>query len=181
MIRSGLVLGSLLLVTTACGTQAGPPRGGGSLEPGHTRQSGSATQTATGGPAISGTGQHGPPPYRLRYEAHELVLRPFGWCYNTACIDGIPDENPPSVGSQAEILVYVPFEDWDLVATFRRVGARGRGTQTVKPTQDDAGWYVLRPVGPPGRYDVDLFSQGEGDMAARFRWETRTDEGAADS
>jgi len=114
-----------------------------------------------------------PPPYRLRYNDSELVLRPHTWCYDAGCVDGI-SENPPSVGSPPSILVYVPVEDWDLTATFTPADQRCGRQSTVKPTKEQ-GWYVLEPAGRAGPYNVELFAQGGGDMIADFRWTTPAD------
>ena len=172
MIRSGLALGMLAFVLAACGTQVGPSQMGAT---GAARgpEAGSPTVTTTSGPVLSGTGLESPPPYRLRYDGQELVLRPHTWCYRTGCADGF-SRHPPSVGSPGLIRVRVPIEDWDLDATFTPAGQRCGRRQTVEPVKE-GGWYLLRPAGPAGRYDVDLFAQGGGDMAARFRWSTPAD------
>ena len=166
MIRSGLALGATFFGVAACGgAQAGLPPGSGPLESPHV--------TTTGGPVMSGTGLTGPPPFRLRYDGQELVLRPHTWCYDSGCVDGASADSP-SVGSPTAIRVRVPVEDWDLVATFTPVGQRCGRQQTVKPTEV-YGWHLLDPAGRSGLYNVDLFAQGGGDMVARFRWATPTD------
>jgi hypothetical protein len=122
---------------------------------------------------MPGTGlEEGPPPYRLRYDGHELILRPHTWCYTTGYVDGF-SQDPPSVSSPTTIRVQVP-DDWDLVATFTSAGQRCGRHQIVKPVKHE-GWYVLPPAGYAGRYDVELFARGGGDMVASFRWATPTD------
>jgi hypothetical protein len=115
----------------------------------------------------------GPPPYRLRYDRHELVLRPHTWCYDNGCVDGV-SRDAPSVGSPEVVYVHVPLDGWRLAADFSSAGRCGR-QQTVRPEPQGDGWYRLEPAGPAGEYDVDLFAQGDGDMIARFHWSTRTD------
>ena len=174
MTRLGLALGVLVLAASACGTQTGTSADRAVAEHGHTSAAGRPTATTTGGPAVSGTGMEGPPPFRLRYPGHELVLRPHTWCYRTGCVDGVVIEDPPSVGSPAALRVRVPVEDWQLVATFTPAGERCGRQQSVTPARDGE-WYLLEPAGPAGSYHVDLFAQGTGDMAARFRWDTPAD------
>jgi hypothetical protein len=128
--------------------------------------------TSTAGPEY-GNGIESPPPYRLRYADRELVLRPHSWCYKSACVNG-SSENPPSVGRPSEVSVFVPIEHTRLLASFAPADQRCGRIQTVRPTRTDEGWYVLRPAGHAGAYDVDLFAEG-GSMSASFRWITPSD------
>lgn len=161
-----VVLTALTLLATACGREV-VVRGG---EPPETARGVSApTATATSGPDMGDL--HGPPPFRVRYGGHELVLRPYTWCYDSGCADGIPLD-VASVGSPDAVYVQVPLEGWRLSATFT-AGRCGR-TQTVRPARE-SGWYRLEPHGPAGEYDVDLFARGGGDMIARFHWRTPHD------
>jgi hypothetical protein len=173
MTRYGLVAAALALAVSACGTQGAPVRSADSPEDPRTPAAGAPHTTTTGGPEISGTGMDHPPPFRLRYDDQELVLRPHTWCYGNGCVDGF-SENPPSVGSPAAIRVQVPVEDWDLVATFTPSDQRCGRHQSIEPVKTD-GWYVLHPAGPAGRYDVELFAHGVGDMVGVFQWTTPTD------
>ena len=175
MTRTGVALGSLLLLLCACGSETGAPTIGGP-DPASPPSSGAAaspTATTTGGPVISGTGIEAPPPFRLRYDDHELVLMPHTWCYDSGCVDGF-SEHPPSIGSPASVQVFVPVEGWELSASFTPADRRCGRYQTVTPTEDD-GWYLLEPAGHAGSYDVHLFAHGGGDMAAVFRWTTPVD------
>jgi hypothetical protein len=115
----------------------------------------------------------GPPPFRLRYDNRELVLTPHTWCYSSGCVDGI-SEDPPSVGDPAQVHVYLPVDGWDLTATFSPAGERCGRLHSVAP-DGAGGWYTLQPAGRTGRYDVQLFAQGEGDMVASFQWATPSD------
>ena len=173
MIRLGLALGVLAATAAACGDPGDPPRG---LDVGGSRlgsRPATPSVTTTAGPEMTGTGMEGPPPYRLRFDGRELVLRPHTWCYRSGCVDGVV-RRPPSVGDPAAVRVRVPVDGWGLVATFTPAGQPCGRRQSVQPVKD-AGWYVLRPAGPAGSYDVELFAQGEGDMVAGFRWRTPTD------
>jgi hypothetical protein len=168
-MRLGLGLGLLVLVVSACGSTSSPEVI--ELAPGS--GPGSPTATTTAGPDNTGGQVTPPPPFRLRHEHQELALQPYTWCYGNGCADGVA-EDPPSIGSPDEIRVFVPVRGWDLVATFIAADEPCGREQTVEPTRDD-GWFVLRPVGHAGRYNVDLFAQGQGDMVARFVWDTRVD------
>ncbi len=68
----------------------------------------------------------------------------------------------------------VPLDGWSLEATFTSTEHECGRQQSVKP-EKDGDWYVLRPAGHAGDYEVSLFAQGEGDMIAAFRWHTPTD------
>jgi hypothetical protein len=65
-------------------------------------------------------------------------------------------------------------DGWDLSATFTPTDQRCGRRQTVEPVKQ-GDWYVLRPTGHSGSYDVELFAQGDGDMVAGFRWATTAD------
>lgn len=173
LVRTASLVGALLLVV-ACGSGTGTPGTDATVRAAGSGATSAPTVTTTAGPQMDGTGLQGPPPFRLRFDDRELVLRPHTWCYESGCVDGVlPD--PPPVGSPAEIQVYVPVEDWDLSASFRPAGERCGRTQGVEPEKDAAGWYVLRPVGFAGPYDVELFARGRGDMIGLFRWQTPVD------
>jgi len=172
-MRMGLVLGVLVLTVSACGstnpaevTSVAPGEGAGSP------RAGSPTATTTAGPDM--TDVTPPPLFRLQYDDQQLALRPFAWCYENGCADGMPDDPLPSIGSPTEVRVFVPVKGWDLAATFVNADEKCGREQTVEPTEDD-GWYVLRPAGRAGSYRVDLFARGQGDMVARFQWTTPAD------
>lgn len=175
MIRLGLTLVAVAALGAGCGTRGAtaPAPDAGADEQGSGPSAPRATSTTTAGPVMSGTDLEAPPPYRLRYDGRELALRPHTWCYESGCLDGF-SEDPPSVGSPATIRVRVPVEGWDLSATFAPAGQRCGRRQTVQPLRE-GDWYVLRPAGPAGSYDVELFAQGEGDMVATFGWATPAD------
>lgn len=171
MIRVGVALGVLAVLVSACGPATVPAVGPAGTA---TEAPSAPITTRTAGPEITGTGMETPPPYRLQYDDHELVLRPHTWCYDTGCVDGVLQTDPPSVGSPDAIRVRVPVQDWDLTATFTPAGQRCGRMQSVQPKSAD-GWYLLEPVGRAATYDVTLFARGGGDMVAAFRWRTPYD------
>ena len=128
--------------------------------------------TTTSGTEMTGD-LEGPPPFRLRYDDQEVVLWPHTFCYDNGCADGAPTD-VVSVGSPAEVRVFVPVDGWDLDATFVSGDPQCGRRQTVRPEGTD-GWYVLRPVGRAGDQRVDLFASGGGDMIAAFDWQTTAD------
>lgn len=168
-------VGILAAVLTACGSSTAVteaddpvPAPAGGTTPVHTETAG---PVGSAGPDLP----DGPPPFRLRFGDQELQLGAYAWCFTNACADGFP-QDVPSVGSPEEIRVFVPVDGWDLEANFVAGGERCGRTQSVQPRKGGDGWFVLRPAGFAGRYDVDLFARGTGDMIARFSW-TTTDDG----
>jgi hypothetical protein len=175
LVHSAAALGAVVVLGSACGGESPVAPSPGAAGAPSASSAGRADVVSTGGPDISATGMDKPPPFRLSYPRHELRLRPHSWCYTTGCVDGVPTA-PPSVGGPDSVRVQVPIAGWALTATFTRAGERCGRRQTVAPTREEGGWYMLPPVGHAGRYDVDLFAQGAGgDMAARFRWVTPID------
>jgi len=117
----------------------------------------------------------GPPPFRVQYDGHELELPPYTFCYGNACVDGM-GLNPPSVGSPAEVRVFVPVPRFKLDVSF--MDPEGVCNARIQPASVEdlgEGWYLLKPHGPAGRYRVGLFASGGGDMVADFLWDTPTD------
>ena len=171
----GVTVAAIVILATSCA--GGSPA---SLQP---RASGEGTSEPTttpvaisvDGPVYAPDGMRAPPPYRLLYPGHDLRLHPYTYCYDTGCVDGGPGQVPPNVGSPSEILVHVPLAGAELSATFTPTGERCGPQQTVHPSPEGDGWYRLRPAGHADRYDVNLFAQGGGDMAATFRWTTPAD------
>jgi hypothetical protein len=129
--------------------------------------------TTTAGPDI--TDLDAPPPFRVRYDDQEVVLRPHTFCFGNGCADGAPPRHVVSVGSPSQVQVFVPVEGWDLEVTFTSGDAECGRRQSVRPDGAD-GWFVLEPVGRAGDQRVDLFASGEGgDMIAAFDWRTTED------
>jgi hypothetical protein len=173
MLRTHLLASvALCALATACGADTGT---GAPPPPPASAQLPAPTATVTSGPRHTGTGIEQPPPFTVRYDAHELVLRPHTYCYANGCVDGYA-EHPPTVGSPASVAVYVPVEGFGLQAFFTDESRRCGGRVQEADVQDlGEGWYRLTPQGPAGHYRVGLFAQGGGDMAADFLWDTPTD------
>lgn len=168
-----------LLLTSACGQQSLTAQ-----DPPSSTPSGPApTTTITGGAKNERSPVEQPPPFRVRYDDRELVLHPHTYCYDSGCVDGF-DPSPTDIGSPAEIQVYVPVREFELsvyARQLRRVPGQednpfcgGRSFEV--PVEDlGDGWYAVRPYGPAGSYDIELFASGGGDMVGTLRWRTPTD------
>ncbi|KRB78631.1 hypothetical protein ASE01_05110 [Nocardioides sp. Root190] len=162
----------LALVLTACGhDDSSAPDG----DPDPSAAEASVTATTSHGSTWKG----GPPPFRIQYDGKELELSAYTYCYGNACVDGVIQE-PIDIGSAAELRVFVPVPEFDLSVHLREASGstadpcHGRGF--AAPVEDlGGGWYLLRPFGPAGSYDVDLFASGGGDMAGILRWTTPVD------
>lgn len=173
MRRPFAALAVTLLLVSACGVRTELAGGGDeTLPPSPVAGMPSPTVTRTGGPDF-GAEMDGPPPFTLRYDEQELVLNPHTWCYASGCVDGI-SEDPPSVGSPESVLVHVPVERFELLATFQSANDPCGRYQQVEPAER-SGWHELRPVGRAGEYVVQLFPHGTGDMVADFTWQTPVD------
>lgn len=165
----------LVLALTACSRENDIARDDtGPVEP----AAGAPTPTAT--TTHGTTTKGGPPPFRIRYDGKEIRLGPHTYCYGNSCVDGF-DPDPVDIGSPAEVRVFVPgvFPELD-VYLHEHVAdgdeARCEGRAFAAPAEDlGGGWYLLRPFGPAGDYDLSLFAHGGGDMAAELRWTTPAD------
>ena len=176
------------LLLAACGTtdpSTGAPR---TPDPTTTAAAPTATTTATttAGTRHTGTSIEQPPPFRVQYDGHELALRPHTYCYGDGCVDGVATD-PPDIGAPAEVRVHVPVARFELSVFAREITREPRadrpfadvtcgGRSFEVPVEDlGDGWYALRPAGPAGHYDLELFAQGGGDMIGALRWRTPTD------
>lgn len=116
-----------------------------------------------------------PPPFEVRYDDDALVLYPYTFCYKNGCADGF-DENPPSVGSAAQIYVHVPVADFSELTVSQITGDHEDPGRTVEAEVEPVGdsWWRVTPGGPADTYVVTLFASGDGagDMVADVRWET---------
>lgn len=162
----------LALLLTACGQEDSSAPDG---DPGQPAAEASVTATTSHGSARKG----GPPPFRIQYDGNELELAAHTYCYGNACVDGVIQE-PIDIGSAAELRVFVPVPEFDLAVHLREASGsttdpcHGRGF--AAPVENlGGGWYLLRPFGPAGSYEVDLFASGGGDMVGILRWTTPTD------
>jgi len=161
-MRPFAVLLVALVGLTGCGTDDPTAR--------EATPSGSAaapTATTTAGAQHRG----GPPPFRLRYDGHLLVLHPSTYCYGSGCADGTALAQY-DVGSPREILVRVPLAGLRLQASLWHQDLRGRCAYRLLTKPVGRGWVRLRPAGPAGAYLLELSASGDGDMSALVRWTT---------
>jgi hypothetical protein len=172
-----------LLLTAACGN-GGQTAGG---TPASTPSGSAPTATSTAGARHDQTGGiDQPPPFRVRYDRHEMAIHPHTYCSDSGCVDGF-DPNPPDLGSPGAIQIYVPVPQFELSVYARELT---RGPKADRPFSDATcggrsfempvedlghGWYSVRPFGPAAHYNIELFAQGGGDMIATLRWRTPTD------
>ncbi|PZR54238.1 hypothetical protein DNL40_04805 [Xylanimonas oleitrophica] len=134
--------------------------------------------TTAHGPAGDDTA---PPPFLVRYGTAELRLTPHTYCLTDplagsgwiGCADG-SDADPVPLGSPQEVFVLVPVAGMDrLVVTQVGDGAPCAGCRVqAEVTSLGDGWWQVRPQGPAGDYDVEIFAYGEeaGDLVANVRW-----------
>ena len=87
-------------------------------------------------------------------------------------------DNPPTVGSPEQLLVFVPLAGFDELLVSQHEGGdmcAGRRVE-AEVTPMGEGWWSVRPRGPAGGYEVGLFARGGGgDMVANLRWQTPHD------
>jgi hypothetical protein len=116
-----------------------------------------------------------PPPVTVRFSDQSLVLPAWTYCYRSACVDGAPPADPPSVGSPDQVVIQFPLPGWTFTASFTPAGDECGRVQpaTLEATSD--GEFVLRPTGYASTYDVTLFGKGNGDLFVTFRWTTPSD------
>jgi hypothetical protein len=168
--RTALALTAVLIAASAalvsCASGRGPADPPGAVP--------TPTETIVHGDA----GSSGPPPFVVRYDRTELQLAPVSWCYRTGCADGF-DEDPPSVGSPDEVLVFVPVPTFVTLSASQSSGERWScDSRMLEAAVEDlgGGWWAIHPQGPVDDYAIDLFASGDGgDMFATFRWTTTVD------
>ena len=117
----------------------------------------------------------GPPPVTIAFDDQRRQLSAWSYCYGDRCVNGAPPGNPPDVGSPEDVVVSFPDADWSFTAVFTPAGEECGRQQHARPERTPRGDYLLRPVGRAGTYDVTLLGDGDGSLAATFRWSTRTD------
>ena len=102
-------------------------------------------------------------------------LRPWTYCYLTACVDGMPPSDPPDVGEARRVEIEFPLDGWTFEATFEPVGVKCPRRQTVPVEKTGEHTFALEPAGLADTYDVTLFGKGNGDLFVTFRWTTPHD------
>jgi hypothetical protein len=177
--RTAVLTGCLLLV--GCGlVPAGGPTG--LTSPSVPTVPATPQVTTTHGYPDSGS-ELGPPPFVVLFGSTRLELAPFTYCYHSAnvgvCADGF-GVDPPSIGSPAQIVVFVPVGGMDHLSVTQSIGKGdcGRLDASVRPL--GGGWWSVQPSGPAANYRVSLFASGGGDdMVADVLWRTPDGVGAA--
>ena len=152
-----VLAGAALLATSAACGQA---------QPGAVVASGEAT--------IPGS----PPPVTVSGGTRSVDLQPWTWCYTGGCADGAPPAQPDDLGSPEDLLITFPVPGWAFEASFRPSDQPCGRRQSVPLETTDDGAHVLRPAGPAGTYDIDVFGRGpdgSGDLFATVRWTTPVD------
>ncbi len=176
---------SLLLLLTGCTSGASAPT---STE--HPPASHETSPTATRGtvepsPAPStapSSRPHGSfelpgavPRVTVRTGATSFHLRPWTYCYLTACVDGTPPSDLPDVGEARRLEIEFPLDGWTFEATFEPVGVDCPRRHTVPLERIGEHAFVLEPAGLADIYDVTLSGRGDGDLFVTFRWTTPHD------
>lgn len=101
----------------------------------------------------------------------------MSYCYNGAtmgvCADGF-DTDPPSIGSPAEIVVFVPVSGMNQLSVTQIIGKGECGGLDAPARPLGGGWWSVQPSGPAANYRVSLFASGDGagDMVADVLWRT---------
>lgn len=147
---------ALLAATSACGQ--GP--GGAAL--------------AVDPPGIAGA----PPAVTVRGDGQGVDLEPWTWCSTGGCADGAPPAEPVDLGSADELAVTFPEPGWVFEASFRPSDEPCGRRQSVPVERVGDQEHVVRPAGPAGTYDVDIFGRGPdgaGDVVVTVRWTTPVD------
>jgi hypothetical protein len=117
----------------------------------------------------------GVPPVSIQLADRIVMLDPWAYCYETACVDGIEPEDPEDMGSPDAVRFSFPLENWDFEATFTEAGDRCGRSITMPATPSSPRTFQLAPAGPAGDWKVSLFGRGEGgDVIVTFRWTTTT-------
>jgi hypothetical protein len=161
-MRAAVVL-ALVAMLAACGDEPVPT-------------STAAPTSSTAAPEDPGGGPlQGPPDVVVHGDEGPVSLRPYTFCYGNGCADGTPPEDPPAVGSPAEVTVDFPLPGWTFSANLQAAGDECAREQHVDLERTGPTTFVLRPAGPAATYRVDLFGQGDGDLFVRFLWTTPVD------
>lgn len=124
-----------------------------------------------------------PSPVVLRLADRDVVLQPWTYCWSGpedsdgistgTCADGAPQEvaHLDDIGDPRVVRFWFGVEDWDFTATFRQLGTTRGHEVTVDAVATGDHTFRLGPAGRGGRYQVDLFGQGEGgDISTSFVW-----------
>jgi hypothetical protein len=113
------------------------------------------------------------PVFTVQGEGDPIELPAWTFCIKKLCADGMPPENPHSVGRAEAVAVRFSEPRWTLTAGFSAPDEDCTREFEVPLTPTDDGEWMLQPAGPAGTYDVTLRARGEpGDAVATFTWTT---------
>lgn len=118
------------------------------------------------------------PPVVLTLADGEVPLRPWTFCLEGGCADGMRPEDPYDVGSPGSVEFSFERAGWEFEATFtddRDADCPRAVTTEAEATSPTT--FRLEPAGPAGAWTVDLFGRkdGEGDVVVSFDWTTPVD------
>jgi len=170
--RAAALAGCLLLVGCGPALTGGPT---GPASQGVPTVMATPEVTVTHGHTTNGSDLR-PPPFVVLFASTRLELEPFTYCYHSAsrgvCADGF-DNDPPSIGSPAQIVVFVPVSGMDQMSVTQTIGSGDCGSLQAGVRALGGGWWSVRPSGPSANYRVSLFASGGGDdMVADVLWST---------
>ena len=158
----GLVLA---VVTGGCGTAPGGTSGVDAPPP--------ATQ---GAEQVVPDIAEGVPQVSVRGADEAVDLRPWTFCWTSGCADGAPPDDLADLGAPPELVVTFPEPGWSFEAIFSPADQPCGRRQVVPVERIGEQEHLVRPAGPAGVYDVDLFGRGpEGDVVVTARWSTPVD------
>lgn len=125
------------------------------------------------------------PPVTVAGVDGAVALQPWTYCWNPSptsgvCADGAPPEELADLGAAPELTITFPRPGWSFRAVLRPAGQPCGPRQDVPVEALGDAEHRLRPAGPAGVYDVDLFGHGpEGSVSVTARWATPADGPAA--
>ncbi len=146
-MRLAACAAAVLLLVSGCGSVS-EAVGGGGFEPGDVT------------------------PVVLQLEEGPVELAPWTYCLGNGCADGAPPAELHHVGSPGEVPFTFARDDWTFDATFKEHGDACARMITVPVEQTGDQEFLIRPAGPAGDWDVDVFGRGNGDVITTFRWTT---------
>jgi len=113
------------------------------------------------------------PVFTVQGEGDPIELAAWTFCTKSLCADGMPPEDPLSVGRTEAVTVGFSEPGWTLRAGFAAPDQDCTREFEVPLVRSDGGGWTLEPAGPAGAYEVTLRAAGEpGDAFATFAWTT---------
>ena len=103
-------------------------------------------------------------PVVLQLEEGPVELAPWTYCLGNGCADGAPPAGLHHVGSPGEVTFTFARDDWTFDATFKEHDDPCARMITVPVEKTGDQEFLIRPAGPAGDWDVDVFGRGNGDV-----------------